>query len=50
MRYSVWAIARIGKGLVKLLILYPIALLMYIPTKIYTAVCIVSQKLDQLIW
>lgn len=50
MRYGVWAAERFTKGLIRLLILYPLMLLTLIPYTIYTGLCVANSRLDRWRW
>jgi hypothetical protein len=50
MRYMVWRLERITKGIIRLLFIYPLLLLVLIPSTIHTGLTLVNHRLDRWRW
>ncbi len=50
MTYFVWSLNRFVRGLIKVLLIYPLMLLTLLPSILYNGLCDLSQRLDCWWW
>ena len=50
MTYFVWSLNRFVRGLIKVLLIYPLMLLTLLPSILYSGLCVLSQRLDCWWW